>query len=336
MAQHDQTIADQAGLSFLADLNAALAALFSNNSGATAPSVTTAYMWWADATTGWMKQRNAANDGWINRFKLADETSTIGDALRVAASAAAARTALGVSGQLQEAIRFTAGGTANAMTGTLAPAVTEHGAGLRVTTTPPGANTVTNPTLDIGGGAKTIKKRDSSGTKVALAAGDYNASGPFDFESDGTDFILLNPTPKEFSGSVKFPAAQVASSDPNTLDDYEEGTWTPGDISGGGLSFSSVAATYEKIGRLVIARFAFTFPATADTNSVTVSGLPFATANNNSARQGFVSYCSESTAARLLVGANSTVFQVTNSTGAPLTNATMSTDTIFGAVIYYV
>lgn len=96
--------------------------------------------------------------------------------------------------QTQTATRFTAGGTSDAITGTLSPAISSYTAGLRVTTKPGGANTVTGPTLNLSSlGAVTIKKRDSSGTKVALVPGDYNASGPFDFEYDGTDFILLNP-----------------------------------------------------------------------------------------------------------------------------------------------
>jgi len=86
------------------------------------------------------------------------------------------------------------GGTGDAMTGAVTPALATYPAGLRITGTPIGANTVVAPTLNVGTpGAKTIKKRDASGTKVALAAGDYSQSGPFDFEYDGTDFILMNP-----------------------------------------------------------------------------------------------------------------------------------------------
>lgn len=96
--------------------------------------------------------------------------------------------------QLQSYTRFTAGGTADAITGTLSPAIASYTGGLRVTTTPGGANTVTGPTLNLNSlGTKTIKKRDSGGSKVALSAGDYNASGPFDLEYDGTDFVVLNP-----------------------------------------------------------------------------------------------------------------------------------------------
>lgn len=214
MAQHDMILDDQAGLAFLADLNAALAALVGNSSGATEPATMTAYMWWADTSSGWLKQRNAANNAWINKLKLADATTTVGAALISAADAAAARAAIGTSGQTQEASRFSAGGTADAMTGTLSPAIASYAAGLRVTTTPGGANTVTGPTLNLNSlGTKTIKKRDRGGTKVALVAGDYNASGPFDLEYDGTDFILLNPVAAAASG---VPAGTVIFHSANT------------------------------------------------------------------------------------------------------------------------
>ena len=57
------------------------------------------------------------------------------------------------------------------------------------------------------------------------------------------------------AASVAFPATQVASADPNTLDDYEEGTWTPVLTFGGanvGASYSSQIGHYTKIGRLVV------------------------------------------------------------------------------------
>ena len=131
---------------------------------------------------------------------------------------AAARAALGVPSlaeiQNQSQRRFTAGGTADAITGTLAPAIASYTAGLRVTTTPGGANTVTGPTLNLNAlGTKTIKKRSSAGSKVALVAGDHNASGPFDLEYDGTDFILLNPVSAAAATSVQIQpiSASVAA-----------------------------------------------------------------------------------------------------------------------------
>jgi len=71
MSQHDMDLANAAGASFRSDANAALLALVSNSSGATAPATTFAYQLWADTTTGWLKQRNAANSAWIFVHPLA-------------------------------------------------------------------------------------------------------------------------------------------------------------------------------------------------------------------------------------------------------------------------
>lgn len=108
--------------------------------------------------------------------------------------------------QVQEYSRFTAGGLVDAMTGTLSPVIAAYAAGLRVTCIPNLTNTSTAPTLNLNAlGVKTVKKRDEAGTKVALAAGDYNTSGPFTFEYDGTDFILLDPVSRLFE-SLQFSA----------------------------------------------------------------------------------------------------------------------------------
>lgn len=71
MAQHDYNLANQSGLAFRQDLNNALAAIVSQNSGASAPSTTYAYQWWADTTAGVLKLRNAANNAWITIGTLA-------------------------------------------------------------------------------------------------------------------------------------------------------------------------------------------------------------------------------------------------------------------------
>lgn len=70
MAQHDYIIADQPGLAFRTDLNEALAAIVSQNSGAAEPVQTFAFQWWADTTTGVLKQRNAGNNGWVGILNL--------------------------------------------------------------------------------------------------------------------------------------------------------------------------------------------------------------------------------------------------------------------------
>ena len=65
MAQHDYVISNGTGAAVRSDLNNALLAIVSNNSGATAPSPTYAYQLWADTTTNLLKLRNGANSAWI-------------------------------------------------------------------------------------------------------------------------------------------------------------------------------------------------------------------------------------------------------------------------------
>ena len=76
MAQHDYNIANQGFPAFRADLNNALSAIVSNNSGATTPSTTYAYQFWYDQTADIWKMRNADNDAWISlaSFDQANDT----------------------------------------------------------------------------------------------------------------------------------------------------------------------------------------------------------------------------------------------------------------------
>lgn len=70
MSQHDYTLDNASGAAFRADLNQALLAIVSNNSGGSAPSVTYAYQFWVDTLSGWLKQRDASNTTWINIYPL--------------------------------------------------------------------------------------------------------------------------------------------------------------------------------------------------------------------------------------------------------------------------
>ena len=76
----------------------------------------------------------------------------------------------------------------------------------------------------------------------------------------------------------------------NTLEDYEEGTWTPADGSGASLSITVNTAYYIKVGDLVHVNAYIDIPSTSNGNNFQISGLPFAsksyvplTLNSNSA-----------------------------------------------------
>jgi len=72
MAQADQQIQNASGSSVRADLNNNFDALFSNNSGSSEPSTTTAFMWFADTTNDALKIRNAADSAFITVGTLSE------------------------------------------------------------------------------------------------------------------------------------------------------------------------------------------------------------------------------------------------------------------------
>ena len=77
MATHDYVIANGTGAAVRSDLNGAFAAIVSQNSSASEPSPTYAYMSWADTTAGVMKMRNGSNSGWISLYQLDGEWTSI-------------------------------------------------------------------------------------------------------------------------------------------------------------------------------------------------------------------------------------------------------------------
>jgi hypothetical protein len=86
----------------------------------------------------------------------------------------------------------------------------------------------------------------------------------------------------QLSAGVGFPATQVASSDANTLDDYEEGTFTPtvsGSTSAGTGTYSNQTGYYTKVGRLVTVTVYMNWTAHTGTGNMRFSNLPFVAAN---------------------------------------------------------
>ncbi len=83
-------------------------------------------------------------------------------------------------------------------------------------------------------------------------------------------------TPATSGSGITFPATQSASTDANTLDDYEEGTWTPGYTPGNGSStITGQNGTYTKVGRMVCVNFQLQFNVGTSTALGQITGLPF-------------------------------------------------------------
>ena len=85
------------------------------------------------------------------------------------------------------------------------------------------------------------------------------------------------------AGQIVFPATQSAAAGVNTLDDYEEGTWTPvigGDGGTSGQSYSIQTGRYVKIGRFVHAYCNVVLSAKGTiTGNVEIQGFPFTSEN---------------------------------------------------------
>jgi hypothetical protein len=90
-----------------------------------------------------------------------------------------------------------------------------------------------------------------------------------------------NATPSTSGAGITFPATQSASTDANTLDDYEEGTWTPVISNAGtdvGATYLYRSGRYVKIGNTVWVSFGFRLSGVGSGGSLNIyiNGLPFA------------------------------------------------------------
>jgi hypothetical protein len=130
---------------------------------------------------------------------------------------------------------------------------------------------VIQSTYEVGGGSFKPLIFATSNTERARipAAGGFQSV---------TTISVGNATPSASGAGITFPATQSASSDVNTLDDYEEGTWEPN--QGTGLTvvgtFSS-SGTYTKVGRLVtvVANYSATTTVAIAAGGVLSTNLPF-------------------------------------------------------------
>lgn len=102
-------------------------------------------------------------------------------------------------------------------------------------------------------------------------------------------------SPTTSGTGITFPATLSASTDANTLDDYEEGSWTPS--LGGTAVYDIQYGNYVKIGRMVYVSGALRPTSIGTGSTTTISGLPFSVTTNslNSGGQpGFYDSCASS------------------------------------------
>ena len=157
-------------------------------------------------------------------------------------------------------------------------------------------------------------------------------------------------TPSGSGSGISFPATQSASSDANTLDDYEEGTWTPvigASTSQSGQSYNVQTGRYTKIGNQVTLTFqvSLTNKGTMTGTYAQLKGLPFSTGtgsqtggvisvwNNLNAGFSFIClYCEQSSS-----------FAYFSATGGVVANSTLlvpadinSSTQFYGSLTYFI
>ena len=301
MSQHDLDIANQGFPATRADINNALQALGSSNSGATAPSTTYANQLWYDTANNIIKIRNEDNDAWISLFTL-DQTNDNIEALTVNGTITADALTVDTTTLHVDATNNRVG------VGTLTPA--DH---LAVVTS--GANAQLSVDRSDGATGRTVLLHSSTGGQLQTTG-----SVPLIFGTADTErgrFLA--------GGGLTFNGDTAAA---NALDDYEEGTFTPTleDPDSG----NSVGSYFFREGHYVKVGFAVHIAITISPNSmgtltnasddVHITGLPFTSRGTGGQHaqaivcHSFNSGTRDFTLARLQQ--NATEFELRNVSGA--------------------
>ena len=132
-------------------------------------------------------------------------------------------------------------------------------------------------------------------TSPAPASSTNDAIARYDGVSGALqDYTSLAPTISDAgivaltSGALKWPSTAIPSGDANTLDDYEEGSWTPGladnnlDGSGEGQGYGHQTGRYTRVGNMVTVygSLSMTSLGTLTTaQNARIVGLPFTSSN---------------------------------------------------------
>jgi hypothetical protein len=170
----------------------------------------------------------------------------------------------------------------------------------------------------------------------------YNNAGAFGgisgVTTDGTRMTASTTigvggaTPSTSGSGITFPATASASTSANTLDDYEEGTWTP--AIGGTATYNVQSGQYVKIGNMVYFVFQLNILVKGTGNNYTVTGLPFnALVNIRGNIQYFETIATSIVSMAGFIGSGNTQFDIYSATAA---STNPSNNTIFqnGAVVY--
>lgn len=257
MAQHDMNIANQGFPATRADLNNALQALASNNSGTSAPSTTFANQWWYDTQNNKLYIRNEANNAWI-QVAVLDQTN---NEWQITTGVIQAKDSDGLALKTDD--------------GTTRLFIKDSDGSIGIGTSSPSAfSNFTNVTLQGGSAGVNLDFKDSGGNRTHAIV-----STPTEFivETGNTDPLIFKTNNAEririqAGGGISFNGDTAAA---NALDDYEEGSWTPV-LTGITVASGTLDGTYRKIGGLVSLTMRLENATLTGTHTGSkIEGLPF-------------------------------------------------------------
>jgi len=147
-----------------------------------------------------------------------------------------------------------------------------------------------------------------------------------------TTISVGNATPSSSGAGITFPATQSASSNANTLDDYEEGTWTPALGGFSSITYSAQTGTYTKIGNVVnvVCKMVVT-GGTRTSADLQVFSLPFTSASQENSGgswgYGYGVVASSVGLPQLRINASATTVSLLNTAGGVLAGTDLNTAT---------
>ena len=103
-------------------------------------------------------------------------------------------------------------------------------------------------------GTSQFMQWENYGLRIGTRSSTNGGAGAVIFTVNDSEKTRIDSSVLSLTGlqGIKFQASQSASSDANTLDDYEEGTWTPRiDSNNGSGTFTVKTGYYQKIGKKV-------------------------------------------------------------------------------------
>jgi hypothetical protein len=193
-----------------------------------------------------------------------------------------------------------------------------------------------NPSIALRSSDNTVYHQSGSANAIVFLDKDQNTMAIID-KTNGVAVYGANFVVGTSGKGIDFSATPGTGTS-ELLADYEEGTWTPADGSGAGLTFTDVEGAYTKVGRLITCFFTLTFPTTVDGSSARISGLPFTVPSGTSGlNDGIFTVNTSGLVVQPFATNNATNFSaLLTYTGSGATNVQLTAVTLRGSISYSV